>query len=61
LINVGGILPLDIAALQQVCGVQSRFFHVEVEVEVDQYTRVFEAELDARSPRSIMILRANWK
>lgn len=61
LINVGGILPLDISALQRLCGVQSRFFHVEVEIEVDQYTRVFEAELDARTPRNIMILRANWK
>ncbi len=61
LINVGGILPLDVSALQRLCGVQSRFFEVEVEVEVDQYTRVFQAELDARSPRSINILRADWK
>lgn len=61
LINVGGILPLDVNALQQLCGVQSRFFNVEVEVEVDQYTRIFEAQLDARSPRNILILRANWR
>jgi general secretion pathway protein K len=61
LINVGGILPLDVKMLQQLCGVQSRFFEVEVEVEVDHYTRIFEAQLDARSPRSILILRANWR
>jgi hypothetical protein len=61
LINVGGVLPLDVNALQQLCGVRSRFFEVEVEVEVDQYIRVFEAQLDARSPRSILVLRANWR
>lgn len=61
LINVGGVLPLDVSALQQLCGVQSRFFEVEVEVDVDQYTRVFEAQLDARNPRNITILRANWR
>jgi general secretion pathway protein K len=61
LINVGGILPLDISMLQRLCGVQSRFFEVEVQIEVDQYTRVFEAQLDARSPRNITIARANWK
>lgn len=60
LINLG-IPPLDVNMLQQLCGVQSRFFEVEVEVEVDQYTRIFEAQLDARSPRSILILRANWR
>jgi general secretion pathway protein K len=61
LINVPGILPLDISTLQRLCGTQSRFFEVEVEVEVDQYTRLFQAQLDARSPRNITILRANWK
>ncbi len=61
LINVRGILPLDISTLQRFCGVQSRFFEVEVEVEVDQYTRLFQAQLDARSPRNITILRANWR
>ncbi|MCL4180989.1 MAG: general secretion pathway protein GspK [Verrucomicrobia bacterium] len=61
LINVRGILPLDISTLQRFCGVQSRFFDVEVEVEVDQYTRLFQAQLDARSPRNITILRANWR
>ena len=61
LINVGGILPLDVSALQRLVGVQSRFFDVEVEVEVDQYIRVFQAQLDARGSRSIAIIRANWK
>jgi general secretion pathway protein K len=61
LISVGGILPLDVSALQRLCSVQSRFFDVEVEVEIDQYTRVFQAQLDARGSRSIAIIRANWK
>jgi general secretion pathway protein K len=61
LINVRGALPLDVSALQQLYGVQSRFFEVEVEVEVDRYTRFFRALLDARSPRSITISRANWR
>jgi type II secretory pathway component PulK len=61
LISVGGILPLDVSALQRFCSVQSRFFEVEVEVEIDQYTRVFQAQLDARGSRSIAIIRANWK
>jgi general secretion pathway protein K len=61
LINVGGILPLDVSTLQRICGVQSRYFEVEVDVEVDQYTRRFSALLDARSPRNITIVRANWK
>jgi general secretion pathway protein K len=61
LINVGGVLPLDVSTLQRICGVQSRYFEVEVEVEVDQYTRRFHALLDARSPRNITIVRAHWK
>jgi general secretion pathway protein K len=61
LINVGGILPLDVSTLQRICGVQSRYFEVEVEVEIDQYTRSFDALLDARSSRSITIVRANWR
>jgi general secretion pathway protein K len=61
LISVQGMMPQFVQMLQRVCTVQSRHFVVRVEVAVDQYRKVFVAQLVRLGPRQVTIVNGNWE
>jgi general secretion pathway protein K len=61
LINVPGMMPQFVQALQRLCTVQSRNFVVRVEVSVDQYQKVFVAGLVRLGPRQVMVVNGYWE
>jgi general secretion pathway protein K len=61
LINVPGMMPQFVRALQRVCTVQSRHFVVRVEVTVDQYRKVFVAGLVRLDPRQVTVVDGYWQ
>jgi type II secretory pathway component PulK len=61
LINVRGMFPEQVQALQRFCGVRSFTFEVRVQVTVGQYQRTYVAQLYRNGPRDVQVLTACWE
>jgi general secretion pathway protein K len=61
LINVPGMVPQFVQALQRLCTVQSRVFDVRVEIDVGQYQRTFLASLVRLGARQVIVMNGSWE
>ena len=61
LINVRGMIPPQVQALQRVCGVRSFTFEVRVHASIGEYRRVLTAILLRNNQRDVQILSSYWE
>jgi general secretion pathway protein K len=61
LINVRGMMPEQVQALQRFCGVRSFTFEVHVAVTVGRYRKTYVALLYRNSPRDVQVLDSYWQ
>jgi general secretion pathway protein K len=61
LINVPGMMPQFVQALQRYCAVQSLTFEARVEVNIGEYRREFVALLLRLNARQVTLVRAHWE
>ena len=61
LINVRGMIPAQVQALQRSCGTRSFTFEVHVKAEIGQYRRTLTAVLLRNSQRNVQVLTSYWE
>jgi general secretion pathway protein K len=61
LINVRGMIPAQVQALQRFCGTRSFTFEVRVYAAIGQYRRVLTAILFRNSQRDVQVLTSYWE
>jgi general secretion pathway protein K len=61
LINVPGMMPQFVQALQRLATVQSRSFIARIEVDVDQYRKVFVVHLIRLGARQVTVVNGYWQ
>jgi len=60
LINVPGMIPQFVQQLQQFCGIRSFTFEVQVDAEIDKYSRRLVALLIRTGSRNVQVLSMHW-
>ena len=61
LINVRGMIPMQVQALQRACGTRSFTFEVQVRAAIGQYRRTLTALLLRNSQRDVPVLTSYWE
>jgi general secretion pathway protein K len=61
LINVRGMIPAQVQALQRFCGTRSFTFEVQVRAAIGQYRRTLTAVLLRNSQRDVQVLTSYWE
>jgi len=61
LINVRGMIPVQVQALQRACGTRSFTFEVQVRAAIGQYRRTLTALLLRNSQRDVLVLTSYWE
>jgi general secretion pathway protein K len=61
LINVPGMMPQFVQALQRLCTVQSRNFVVRIEVNVQQYRKTFVVGMVRLGARQVNVINGYWQ